>query len=404
MNNEEKREIICKVLEGLPIDYSIGIKNAYVSRAYPSTGSSPVLKEYIPSYSSEIYKKLSKIVSYKEGKYHYKNGLIIPEECDEFCRGSSGIFNSKKLFSPIDYSIIGGSSSGAAMNLLLNKTDVSICSDTGGSSRFPVLLSKGILCSFKPGREKIDKNGLIEYVGDLDTPSIMSKNFLNLRNFYHFLSDEKFEEVENVPNLVPKFDNREVDEFLLKHKCIMKEFYKLKSTLYCWSNIRRYDGRRFGVYDNTYPSDFKPCPEFLKKCEIERIYNLKKKEVVSMEVRYKIVRKKIKPILEQITGILRNRYYLRILKFPGIIFPENSNGMSDDRQYFLELENILDLPCILLPSKYPGYYNLFVGPKNSQGKLLSSLFYEKLAAKLPIWKTDEIPVKKILLFKETDVC
>lgn len=368
---EEHIKELCEKENLFPKQYYLGIKKAIASKGYPSNASSPVLDEYSPSYESDIHQRIKFFVDYLAKKKN-KAGIILSEECDEFSRGSSGIFSRKLLKNPYNDSIVGGSSSEGAFNLLLKRTLISICSDTGGSSRFPALLSRGLIVALKPGFNKISKKGLIEYCGDLDTISLMALEPCYLTFFYSLLSNEK------ITNQAIKI--REIIPFnlsikLLEKKQLLKEYYCTRTELYCWSNIQRYDGRRFNIFDDKYPVNFDPSASYIPKGEIERVSKLTKNTIFKKIKDYEKIKKECEVLLDQLRTVVNNEdiFYLRIFNYKKFVFPESSNGMSDDDNSFLILENLLGLPCIFFPGIKNQWYYQITGPKDSEMKLLTYL-------------------------------
>ena len=340
-------EEISSVIRKISFYFTVGIKRNFISKE-KSDASSPELSNYRPIKKSiieeltlDFFIKLKKINS-------IYCPLILRESCDEFSRGSSGLFSEKKLINPETGGILGGSSSGSAFNLLSNKSDISICSDTGGSARFPVLCSKNRLVGFKPSYDKISREGLIEYVSDFDTVSLMTtiNNKFLLPIFYKLLLKENSFEKEIDLQKINTITSTSQEYFssglknLYQHPDL-SQYYQVKSKLYCWSNIQRYDGKRFGDYTKTYSYLYKPNPTFLKNGEIEKIYNLKDDILLKLTKRLEILEKKIKNYFKPKFNEIFNKNNLFLLrKFKGILkFQNSSDGMTDDKGLFLFVEN-----------------------------------------------------------------
>ena len=98
------------------------------------------------------------------------------QTCSEFCVGSLDFrHNINGLF-------IGGSSSGAVMNLLKNNSCVSITTDTGNSTIWPA--ARHNLIGFKPTYGLISRQGLVPLCSYLDTVSLMSSDLLKLKQVF----------------------------------------------------------------------------------------------------------------------------------------------------------------------------------------------------------------------------
>ena len=387
MINSEKREEILLCSQKIPFYLTVGIKKAFISTKYPSDCSSPVLKEYAPSFSSDVHKIIGRFLRDLEISSRAHHPLIKPEFCDEFCRGSAGIFTDKKYPHPRSNSILGGSSSGAVYNLLLGQTDISICSDTGGSARFPVLCGDNSLVGFKPSYGLISKNGLIEYVGDLDTVSLMSstKNFNLLQIFFDVLTEDNSIEIKKDFRITTiNYDKKELKDsplFRLYNNPLLEQYYNIKSMLYCWSNTHRYDGKRFSSYQNTYPSSFKPNPSFLENGEIKRVRQLSFNKLNACSLRLEQISRKVQKIINQIITLFSKDNIFLLRRFKGIsTYISDTDGMTDDKGLKLFIENLTGLPAIMVPAGRNEYFQI-TGPPNSDKLLLNKESLNKIISK-----------------------
>ena len=114
-------------LWGIPF----AIKDNFSTKGIPTTGSSKLLEGYIPTFDSEVYKRL----------LNKKAIPIAKTTLDELAMGGTGSSGHLgKTFNPWDESktrMIGGSSCGSAAACAAGIVPYSIGSDTGDSVRKP---------------------------------------------------------------------------------------------------------------------------------------------------------------------------------------------------------------------------------------------------------------------------
>ena len=380
---KEDREFIREIAPRIPFYFTVGIKRAFLSKTDVSDACSPSLSEYLPVDNSEVVKSMVNFFSKLKLSNPLYHPLIKGEFCDEFCRGSSGLFSKTNYPNPVNpYCILGGSSSGAAFNLLTRETDISICSDTGGSARFPVLCSKSSLIGYKPSKDLLDKRGLIEYVGDWDTVSLMTtvKDYHLLSIMIKILNNNNIPsfELKDYKVIIEKSEGfsqsglKELYEEKIGDKYLLEEYYRIRSTLYCWSNIQRYDGKRFTQYDKTYPSNYESGDLFLKGMEIQRVSKLSVEEILKLSSELEKIQKIAQEVIKNIKNLFNNDKIFLIREFKGCLTTqEESDGMSDDKGLKLSIENLTGLPTIMIPGRSGIYYSI-TGPFNSDICLITS--------------------------------
>lgn len=154
------------ILSGIPY----ALKDNISTKGILTTGSSNILKEYVPVYDATVYKKL-------------KNSgakLIGKTVLDELAMGGTGTtghtgivnnpWNSERL--------IGGSSAGSAASVALGIVPFSIGSDTGDSIRKPA--AYGGVVGFKPTYGRVSRYGLFPFASSLDHVGVIARNVYDI--------------------------------------------------------------------------------------------------------------------------------------------------------------------------------------------------------------------------------
>ncbi len=152
-------------LNGIP--YSL--KDNFSTEGILTTGSSNLLKNYVPVFDSTVYEKLKNAGAVLIGK------TVL----DELAMGGTGTTgNTGIVKNPCDINrMIGGSSSGSAASVAAGVVPFSIGSDTGDSVRKPASYS-GIV-GFKPTYGRISRYGLFNFASSLDHVGILSKSVMD---------------------------------------------------------------------------------------------------------------------------------------------------------------------------------------------------------------------------------
>lgn len=152
------------LLFGIPVV----IKDNFSTKDIPTTGSSNILKDYIPVFSSELVLRLE-----NEGAI-----IIGKTTLDELGMGGTGTAGHKgATFNPWDKSHthqIGGSSCGSAAAISAGIVPLAIGSDTGDSVRKPA--SYAGLVGFKPTWGRISRYGLFPFATSLDHVAYFTRN------------------------------------------------------------------------------------------------------------------------------------------------------------------------------------------------------------------------------------
>lgn len=150
------------LLNGIPY----ALKDNFSTKDILTTGSSNILKDYIPIYNSTVYQKLIDAGCVLVGK----------TTLDELAMGGTGttchtgvvrnIWDKKRM--------VGGSSAGSANAVASGIVPFAIGSDTGDSVRKPA--SYVGIVGFKPTYGKISRYGLFAFASSLDHVGIFARN------------------------------------------------------------------------------------------------------------------------------------------------------------------------------------------------------------------------------------
>lgn len=144
------------------------IKDNFSTKGVPTTGSSNILKGYVPVFDATVVEKLKAAKAIAIGK----------TTLDELAMGGSGITGHLgRTYNPWDRShsrIVGGSSCGSAAATSDGFVPFALGSDTGDSTRKPA--SHAGLIGFKPTWSRISRFGLFPFAPSLDTVGIFSRN------------------------------------------------------------------------------------------------------------------------------------------------------------------------------------------------------------------------------------
>lgn len=219
---------------------------------------------------------------------------------DQFGMGSS---NTNSIFGPSinpqfndDEYVTGGSSGGAAASVAAGLCEFSIGTDTGGSVRLPA--SNCGIYGFKPSYGRLSRWGVIPYAQTLDTVGIMSRKIDVLQEVFLVLDQHDSKDPTSLPpttrsqiqELVKQRDTERngtytigiPSEFLVQeltddsrtklafvaeklssmgHKIVPVSIPSIENLLLAYytiataeaaSNLSRYDGVRYGKYNDSF--------------------------------------------------------------------------------------------------------------------------------------------------------
>jgi len=222
----------------------ISIKNNIWIKGEYCTAGSKLLKKFKPTSNAFLVDQLLK-----------ESFNLKSVELEEFASGTLGKNTLKKLTHPINNTILGGSSTGCALSLVLNDQEqVSIGTDTGGSIRVPALFNN--LIGFKPSYGIISRRGVIPLANNLDCVGLLGRKLENIKKIFSIISKKDKNDLTQVnfdldQNLT--FDLEKVliykknNDFYLSQeekKIIIKEYKRITNSLF-YSNLLRLDGRKF---------------------------------------------------------------------------------------------------------------------------------------------------------------
>ena len=256
-------------------------KDLFLTKGIRTTASSNVLKDYVPSYSGTVVKKLEEAGSIIIGKTN----------CDAWAHGASG---ENSDFGPTknpwnkEY-VPGGSSSGSVAAVAANFTMFATGTDTGGSIRQPANFS-GVV-GFKPTYGAVSRYGVIAMASSLDSVGHFTRTVKDSRKIFEITKGEDFKDstLKNasysktkakVKIGIPKeyfiegLDKEVANEVkrcasILEKNGIILEEISLPHTKYAISvyyiiqpaevssNLARYDGIRFGEGRDSFGDEAK---------------------------------------------------------------------------------------------------------------------------------------------------
>ena len=153
------------VLSGIPY----ALKDNFSTKGILTTGSSNILKDYVPVFDSTVYKKLKEAGAVLMGK------TVL----DELAMGGSGLTGHTGIVrNPLDNTrITGGSSAGSAAAVAMGLVPFAIGSDTGDSVRKPASYC-GVV-GFKPTYGRISRWGMFPFASSLDHVGVLTRNVMD---------------------------------------------------------------------------------------------------------------------------------------------------------------------------------------------------------------------------------
>ena len=144
------------------------IKDNMSTKGVPTTGSSNILRGYVPVFDATVVAKLKEAHAVPIGK----------STLDELAMGGTGTSGHLgTTFNPYDRShtrLVGGSSCGSAAVTADGIVPFALGSDTGDSTRKPA--SYAGLVGFKPTWGRISRYGLFPFAPSLDTVGIFTRS------------------------------------------------------------------------------------------------------------------------------------------------------------------------------------------------------------------------------------
>ena len=96
----------------------------------------------------------------------------------------------------------GGSTSGGAVSVVLDLSDIAIGTDTGGSTRIPAAFTG--ITGFKPTQDSISRDGVLTLSSSLDSVGLMAKNVELCKLGFHAMRGKINEKQKKLQNRNPK--------------------------------------------------------------------------------------------------------------------------------------------------------------------------------------------------------
>jgi len=344
------------ILNGIP--YSL--KDNFSTKGILTTGSSNILKDYVPVFDSTVYKKLKNAGAVLLGK------TVL----DELAMGGSGLTGHTGIVkNPWDTTrIAGGSSSGSAVSVSEGIVPFSIGSDTGDSVRKPASYC-GIV-GFKPTYGRISRFGLFPFASSLDHVGIFARNVFDVSAVTDILKGFDELDMTTLPNENINYIDTLENDIKGKKLFYIKEIIESATTEESKEIIKLYkeqieklkesgleiEGLSFNeqILKSLFPVYF--ISEMIKRRFIIGSYILERENQEKLFINAKRVRRmvveKMNKLFEQYDGL--------ILPASGCIAPEIDKESEPDRlgSDYLMLENHLVIgnfggyPSITLPCGY----------------------------------------------------
>lgn len=204
------------ILSGIPY----ALKDNFSTSGILTTGSSNILKDYVPVFDSTVYKKLKEAGAVLVGK------TVL----DELAMGGSGLTGHTGIVkNPWDTTrISGGSSAGSAVSVSLGIVPFSIGSDTGDSVRKPASLC-GIV-GFKPTYGRISRFGLFPFASSLDHVGIFARNVKDITYVTDVLKGHDELDMTSLPDENVKYTDTLNKDIKEKKLFYIKEIVESVST------------------------------------------------------------------------------------------------------------------------------------------------------------------------------
>lgn len=159
---------------------TVGLKDVFSYKDHPLQAASKILEGYEAKYNATVVERILN-----------EDAIILGHQnCDEFGMGSSNensIYGPCKNFINKEYSS-GGSSGGGAVSVQAKISQISIATDTGGSTRQPAAFC-GVI-GFKPTYSRISRYGVVAYASSLDCVGIIGQDIKKIAKVLEIISGE----------------------------------------------------------------------------------------------------------------------------------------------------------------------------------------------------------------------
>ena len=184
--DKKEEEKSNSILSGIPY----ALKDNISTKDILTTGSSDLLKDYIPLYDATVYKKLKESGAVLMGK------TVL----DELAMGGTGTTGHTGIVkNPWDKNrMIGGSSAGSAAAVALGIVPFAIGSDTGDSIRKPA--AYGGIVGFKPTYGRISRYGLFPFASSLDHLGVLARSVKDVSYVMDIVKGHDDKDMTSLPN------------------------------------------------------------------------------------------------------------------------------------------------------------------------------------------------------------
>ena len=193
-------------LKGIPY----ALKDNISTKGILTTGSSNILKDYVPVYDATVYKKLKESGAVLIGK------TVL----DELAIGGTGTTGHTGVVrNPWNKDrLIGGSSAGSAAAVAAGIVPFALGSDTGDSIRKPA--AYGGIVGFKPTYGRISRYGLFAFASSLDHIGLFARNVKDVAYVTNIIKGHDEKDMTSLPD-----DNKDYVETLNNSVKGKKLFY-----------------------------------------------------------------------------------------------------------------------------------------------------------------------------------
>ena len=204
------------LINGVPY----ALKDNFSTKDILTTGSSNILKDYVPCFDSTVYKKLKEAGAVLVGK------TVL----DELAMGGSGLTGHTGIVrNPYDKTrITAGSSAGSAAAVALGIVPFAIGSDTGDSVRKPAAYC-GIY-GFKPTYGRISRYGMFPFASSLDHVGLFARNVKDIATVTDIIKGKDNKDMVTLPDENTKYSENLDSDLSGKKLFYIKEILESATT------------------------------------------------------------------------------------------------------------------------------------------------------------------------------
>lgn len=206
-------------IQDLPLaNIPYAAKDLFSTAGILTTGSSNILKDYVPFYDATVIKRLKEAGAVLIGK----------TVCDEFGLGGTGTTGHTGVVrNPWNPEFVaGGSSSGSATSVALGIVPFALGTDTGDSVRKPASLC-GVV-GYKPTYGLISRYGVLPFASSLDHVGVFTRSVKDAATVVDIIKSPDGKDMtalKEIENLAPQLDKKVTGKKLF----YVKELCKLSS-------------------------------------------------------------------------------------------------------------------------------------------------------------------------------